>query len=108
MNYISKVNNLLFGSFVGGFFLGCVPNKISINFENKKIHVPIPLMTGFLSTSTVILSPYLFVNYFCNGTKLDRIIDKYDISVERYHQYDGKNNKYAYPTYLVLNITSKK
>jgi len=37
----------------------------------------------------------------------DKLIDQYDIDIERYHQYDGKNNKYAFPSLLILNIKTK-
>ena len=37
----------------------------------------------------------------------DKLIDKYNINIERYHQYDGKNNKYAFPSLLILSIKSK-
>jgi hypothetical protein len=37
----------------------------------------------------------------------DKLIDKYNINIERYHQYDGKNNKYAFPSLLILSVKSK-
>jgi hypothetical protein len=52
-------------------------------------------------------SPLLIINYFCNGMYFDKLIDKYNINIERYHQYDGKNNKYAFPSLLILSIKSK-
>ena len=38
---------------------------------------------------------------------IDLLIDKHDINMERYHQYDGENNKYAFPSLLILSIKSK-
>jgi hypothetical protein len=56
----------------------------------------------------VMFSPFLIINYFCNGIYFDKLIYKYNINIERYHQYDGKNNKYAYPSSIYLIIKSKK
>ncbi len=107
-NMISKVNNLIICGFISGFCVGCFPNKFYINFEGRKYKsIETPLITGVIGSIGIILSPLLMVNYFCNGTYFDRFIDKYDINMERHHQYDGKNNKYAYPSLLIINIKSK-
>lgn len=55
----------------------------------------------------LMVSPLLITNYFCNGMYFDKLIDKYNINIERYHQYDGKNNKYAFPSSLILSVKSK-
>ena len=94
------------------FFVGCFPNKLSINFENKKRIIsnfspPIPLISGIIGSIGFLFSPLLIANYFCDGVYFDKLIDKYDINVERYHQYDGNNNKYAYPSLLVIYKNSK-
>ena len=99
-------------SFFTGFCVGCFPNNLTIKFNDKKFnHVPIPIIGGTISLLGVMFSPLLIMNYFSNGTFFDKIIDnlneKYSIDVERYHQYDGKNNKYAFPSLVILNINSK-
>jgi len=109
---IPKVNNLIIYGFVSGFCVGCLPNnKLYINFEGKKYNCfnnNIPLISGVICSTGIILSPLLIINYFSNSTYFDRLVDKYNINVERYHQYDGKNNKYAYPSVLIINIKSNK
>ncbi len=108
MNFTSKIKNGIICGFVSGFFIGCVPNKLSIRFENKKYNsLPIPLISGLIGSMGIIFSPLLMVNYFCNGVYFDKLVDNYDINVERHHQYDGQNNKYAYPSSLIINIKSK-
>ena len=109
---ISKVSNVIIGGFVSGFCIGfCFPNTLHVNFKSKRYinnnFFPIPLISGLICSTGIILSPLLITNYFCNGTYFDRLIDKYNINVERYHQYDGKNNKYAYPSLIIINIQSK-
>jgi hypothetical protein len=69
--------------------------------------IEMPLISGVIGSTGIILSPLLIINYLCDGTYFDRLVDKYDINMERYHQYDGKNNKYAYPSLLIINIKSK-
>lgn len=43
-----------------------------------------------------------------NGTYFDKLYDriqeKYSIQVKRYHQYDGNDNKYAYPSLISIEI----
>jgi hypothetical protein len=94
--------------FVSGCCIGCFPNKLSVKFDDKKYNsLPIPLISGLICSIGLIFSPLLIINYFCNGMYFDKLIDKYDIDIERYHQYDGKNNKYAFPSLLILNIKTK-
>jgi hypothetical protein len=94
--------------FVSGFVVGCFPNKLSIRFENKKIFsLPVPLISGLIGSTGVICSPLLVANYICNGTYFDKLVDKYDINVERYYQYDLMYNKYAYPSSFIINIKRK-
>ena len=47
------------------------------------------------------------INYFYNGVYFDKLLDKYDINVERYHQYDVRHNKYGYPSIIIINIKKK-
>jgi hypothetical protein len=112
LNNITPImkNGIIYG-FASGFFIGCFPNKIFIKFENKKIisrfSPPTPLLSGIIGSLGFLFSPLLIANYFCDGVYFDKLIDKYDINVERYNQYDGNNNKYAYPSILIININSK-
>ena len=94
--------------FVSGFCVGCFPNKLCIKVEEKKYKsLPIPLISGVICSFGIIFSPLLIINYFCNGMYFDKLIDKYNINIERFHQYDGKNDKYAFPSLIILSITSK-
>jgi len=113
MNFVtSKINNIIIRSvscgFISGFCVGCFPNNLCIKFEDRKYNsVPIPLISGLICSVGLMASPLLIINYFSNGMYFDKLIDKYDINIERYHQYDGKNNKYAFPSSLILSIKSK-
>lgn len=105
-----KIKNIIrsvFCGFISGFCVGCFPNKLSIKFEDKYICLPIPLISGMICSVGVMVSPLLIINYICKGTYFDKLIDKYNINIKRYHQYDGKNNKYAFPSLLILSIKSK-
>jgi len=105
---IPKLNNFIFYGFISGFCVGCFPNKLYINFEGTKYNfIEMPLLSGLIASTAIILSPLFIINYLCNGTYFDRLLDKYHINIQRYHQYDGKNNKYAYPSLLIINIKSK-
>ena len=106
-----KIKNIIIRSvscgFISGFCVGCFPNKLSIKFEDKYIRLPIPLISGMICSVGVMVSPLLIINYICKGTYFDKLIDKYNINIKRYHQCDGKNNKYAFPSLLILSIKSK-
>ena len=107
----TKIKNGIIGGFFCGFFIGCFPNKLSICFEDKNknkriISPPIPLISGFIGSIGIILSPLLLINYFCNSVYFDKLFDKYDINLVRYHQYNGLH-KYGYPSLLIINIKSK-
>jgi hypothetical protein len=89
--------------------LGCFSNNISVKFNNKKYNrLPLPLVTGTVASLGLISSPFLLLNYFGNFTYFDKLFDKYDIKVERYHQYDGNNNKYAFPSMINITIDNKE
>lgn len=46
---IPKVNNLIISVFVSGFCIGCFPNKLCVNFNDKRYNsVPIPLISGIM------------------------------------------------------------
>ena len=103
------VKNGIVCSFGSGFILGCFPNKIHFKFEEQHYRVPpIPLITGFIGSMSFIFSPLLLINYFFNGIFFDKLIDDYDIDIQRYHQYNNLNNKYAFPSSLVIKIKSKE
>jgi hypothetical protein len=114
MNFVTpKIKNIIITSisygFVSGFCIGCFPNKLSVKFDDKKYNsIPIPLISGVICSVGFIFSPLFIINYFCDGIYFDKLIDKYDIDIERYHQYDGKNNKYAFPSSFILNIKTKQ
>lgn len=61
---------------------------------------------------SLITSPFLITNYFFNGLYFDKLYDKlhdkYDIDVKRYHQYDGNNNKYGFPSIIMIEINKKE
>ena len=38
----------------------------------------------------------------------DKLIDKYNINIKRYHQYDGNDNKYAFPSIIMIEINKKE
>lgn len=106
--YKNKIIGMVTSGFVSGFCAGCFPNKVCIRFENKQYKsLPIPIITGFIGSMGIIFSPLLMINYLCNGVYFEKWIDQYNIHVERYHQYDGTDNKYAYPSLLIINIKSK-
>lgn len=104
----SKIKNGITYGFVTGVCIGCIPNKVLIRFEDKKYYsLYTPLISGLICSTGIILSPLLIINYVSNGKYIDKLIDKYDINIKRYHQYDGENNKYAYPSLIYVNIKSK-
>ncbi len=108
MNIKNIIITSVSSGFIFGFWVGCFPNKLCIKFENKKYNsLPIPLISGMICSVGLMVSPLLIINYFCNGMYFDKLIDKYNIDIKRYHQYDGKNNKYAFPSLLILSIKSK-
>ena len=111
-NITPKIKNgIIYGvasGFTSGFCVDCFPNKLSIRFEDKKYNfLPIPLISGLIGSMGIIFSPLLMINYFCNGVYFDKLVDKYDINVERYHQYDVRHNKYGYPSIIIINIKKK-
>jgi hypothetical protein len=109
INITSKIKNGMIYSFIFGFGLGLIPNDIWIQYNNNiKYHkIPVPLITGCFGISVFLGSPFILSNYFLNGVYLDKLIEKYDIDIKRYHQYDENDNKYAYPSILTIDINSK-
>jgi hypothetical protein len=97
--------------FLTGFIFGCFAKNASLHYKNKRIQIPIPLITGFIGSIGIIMSPFVFVSCFNNLTYFDKLIDvfadNYNFNVERIHQYDETNNKYAFPSLITLNIEPK-
>ena len=106
INYIGlKIKNGLIYSFGTGFCMGLLPNKINVQINEKKyMNIPLPLIFGCIGSMGFILSPVLLGNYFFGGTFIDKLFDKYEFTIKRYHQFDGNNNKYAYPSTLTINV----
>lgn len=102
--------------FCVGFSCGLIfPNKISITKytnENKIYHSSpgtiLPFIGGFIGITGFLCFPLLFANYMVDGTYFDKLYDriqeKYSIQIKRYHQYDGNDNKYAYPSLICIEI----
>jgi len=113
MNFATpNIKNIIIKSisygFCFGFCVGCFPNKLSVKLNDKKYNsLPIPIISGTICSLGLMFSPLLIMNYFCNGMYFDKLFDKYTITIERYHQYDGKSNKYAFPSLIILSIQSK-
>ena len=106
---VTLLRNTFIGSFGMGFIAGCIPNKICVHYNDKIYNrIPLPLTTGCISILGLICSPLILTNYMFDGTYIDKTFDKYDIDIERYHQYDGNNNKYAFPSRLILHINNKE
>lgn len=69
-----------------------------------------PFVGGFVRGGVgFICSPILFLNYIYDSAYLDKIyndiMNKYSIKIIRTYQYDHYDNKYAYPSSLIIEIT---
>jgi hypothetical protein len=97
-------------SFLTGFTLGMIPNKLSIKLNGKHnfFNINLPITCGCIGVLGLVSSPFLITNYFLNGTYFDRLYDKYDVNIKRYHQLDGNNNKYAFPSWIQIEINNKE
>ena len=109
LRYITnKITYGLINSFSVGFCFGCFPNKIYVRFEDLKYNlIPTPIITGLIGSFAFTISPFLIINYFSNSVYFDKLIDKYDIIIKRYHQFDGQNNKYAFPSQIIIDVKNK-
>ncbi len=96
-------------SFLTGSILGMIPNNPSLKFNGKQKFnkINLPLAGGCLGVLGFIFSPFLITNYFLDGVYFDKLYDKYDIDIKRYHQYDGNDNKYAFPSHIQIEINNK-
>ena len=103
----SKIKNGMIYSFAFGFGAGLIPNKINIRFNDRICYnASLPLITGCVGLIGFVFSPLLISNYLFNGVYFDKLFDKYDINVARNYQYDGQDDKYAFPSLLTVNITT--
>ena len=55
----------------------------------------------------ILCSPFIIINYF-NEVYFNRLFHKYEINLERYHQYNRQKNKYSYPSNLIITPFSLK
>lgn len=107
---LRKFKNGIVNSFGFGFCLGLLPNKIHLKINNDKSYnnIPLPLICGCLGTITFISSPLLLINYIVSGNFFDKLYDvlvyEYDIKINRHHQYGIKNDKYDYPSIIIVTI----
>jgi hypothetical protein len=106
---MNKIRNVFIGSFIGGMCTCMFPNKVTIYFNHVRYHnIPIPLVGGCIGVAGIITSPVLITNYLGNGLFFDKLIDKYDITVTRYHQYNITRSKYGYPSTFMVYISVKQ
>ena len=107
-NLLYKIKKGMIYSFVTGVCCGLFPNKVSISFNNERLNIPLHIIGGCLGLTAFTFSPFLIVNYMFETAYFDKLIDKYNIDVNRFHQYDGNNNKYAIPSTIIVKISSFK
>ena len=104
-----------------GFSIGLWLNMdtmIKYKNGNRIRRTKIPLcvlggsLMGILAPLSISLIPFGLVNYIFNFSFIDRkydnIRDKYNITLERYHQYGALNTKYDYPSNIIINIEKKE
>lgn len=72
--------------------------------ENKNF----PIACGCVGLLGFVSALFLIINYFLNGTYFDRLYDKYDIDIRRYYQLDRNNKKYAYLSWIQIEINNKE
>jgi hypothetical protein len=92
-----------------GFALGMIPNKVSIKINGKKTfsNLNLSLVGGCAGVLGFASIPFLLIHYFSNNTYFDKLYDKYDIDIKRYYQFDGNNDKYAFPSLIKIEINNK-
>lgn len=116
-NYKKNTQILLIGvrnSFICGLCSGLIiaPNDFNIEYKNKKSQYynfknycvsPI-LITGFLGILIYTSTPFLIYNFITSGVYFDKLIDKYDVTINRYHQLGYNDNKYYAPSSIYIKI----
>lgn len=107
--YLNIIKKSLCFSFMTGSCIFMIPNNLTIKLNQKTINkINLPLIGGLIGITTCILSPILITNYILNNSYFDKLYDKYDIDIKRYHQSDGNGNKYAYPSIISIEINNKE
>ena len=107
--YIDIIKKGVCFSFMTGSCLFMVPNNLTVKINKKKItKINLPLLGGLIGVMSLVSSPFLITNYFFNGLYFDKLYDKYDIDIKRYHQFDGNENKYAFPSIIMIEINNKE
>ena len=123
MNNIKNIfgNGVIIGS-LSGFIIGmCINNNIILEIKNQEKEIKNYVIPKLIVTTGVgvmippilfILSPLVIFNYLSNSSVNDKLFDKfkehveknYVITYERVHQYDGNNDKYAFPSAIKISI----
>ncbi len=106
--YMNGIKMGMCFSYLTGSCLCLIPNKISLQVNKKNYNLNLPIIGGCLGVLGFLSSPFLIINYFFDGLYFDKLYDKYDIDIKRYHQYDGNDNKYAYPSHIQVKINKKE
>lgn len=95
---VGKFKNGLINSFLLGTAIGFIPNRTIIQFNDIKVKIPLPILTGFCGVLFYINMPFYILNYYLETTYVDNFLDK--INIDRYCQYDGNNKKY--PSLIII------
>lgn len=99
--------------FVGGLTGMLATRYIQIKYNDKKyisVHQSLPIILGLFYY--LLLPSIIFIDYYgklCMLDKfVDKLFDKYNFEIKRYHQCDNKpNNKYYGNSDLYIDIFSK-
>ena len=124
---IKSIKNLFFnGVSIGslsGLIIGMgINNSISFKITHKKeettkyYKISNPIVTtiagGLIPSVLFITSPLIVYNYFTNSSIGDKLFDSfkehmeknYIVNYNRFYQYDGHDNKYAFPSHIEISI----
>lgn len=125
--FVTK-NNILNGvvyGYVAGFCIGLACNRaIHINYKGTHCYFPkmsVPFVSGFICSSSVLLSPLFAVHFvfenWIGSHKIDKFINHHDINIYRctrawggkvwpYESDEGK--KYdSYPNTIFVDVQTK-
>lgn len=85
-----------------------IPNDLSIKINEKNINrINLPLLGGLIGIASFVSSPFLIANYFIGSSYFDKLYDKYNIDIKRYHQYDGNAYLLSFPSIIMIEINKK-
>jgi hypothetical protein len=71
-------------SYVTGSCIFLIPNNISIKINQTTFNrIYLPIFGGCLGTFAFIFSPFLIINYFINGTNLDKLYDIFGYTYDK-------------------------